>query len=465
MNTSTRSGPEVRDCYGRLYRTGVSDRELVGHSRRWMFWLCWAATFAAGLPQYGYGVLLPTVAAAHGWSWTGALAELAAFVVVQAGVAFPAAWLLDRGVASPRALLIAGGLLCSVGLVTLAHNDNPAVTVLGYAVAGGTGVGLVYPTCTAIVARWYPERSAARISLVSGAFACGAVPLAFLWPRIDVHNVAGYLDVVGAAVLLVVVGSGMLISAPPPGWWPVHIDPRAWVLDRRLNRSLLRNQPAVRTFPPREAVHNSTFRAVYVLLVVASAMLLCDLAYLTAIATRSVFPAPVIATSFALLVGGNGVARAAMGRLSDRLGRRAVLTVVLAIGGSAQLALLAGGHQGSAGLILLGSGCAALGAGCCFPVCAALIRDYFGESRALQNFGIVYSAKAVGAIGGIGLVAVTSGGAVALTVMAGLGLGGGLLANRLRQPGRPATLLPRPVRSTLTPEQGSFASGARESVR
>jgi hypothetical protein len=70
------------------------------------------------------------------------------------------------------------------------------------------------------------------------------------------------------------------------------------------------------------------------------------------------------------------------------------------------------------------------------------VRDYFGEATALQNFGIVYSAKAIGAVCGIGLVAVTSGGSLAPAVTACLAIAGAVVAGRLQQPGRPAVVLP-----------------------
>jgi MFS family permease len=433
---------ELTDFYGRRYRTGVSDREILGRSRRWMFWLCFALMLAVGMPQYGYGVLVATVARAHGWSVADALFVLVTFVVVQAAVAFPAAWLRDRGSVSPRIMVIVGGVLCCAGLVAIAHSANQVAAVVGYGVCCGAGVGLVYSTCLATVAAWYPEQSAVRVGLVTAAFACGAMPFVALFLTIDVHSVAVLFDVVGIVVLLVAAGCGTLLREPPPQWWPAHIDPRLWALDRRVNRSLLRNRHAIRTFRPGEAVRSPAFAAVYALVVVASTVWLCDLAVLAAAATGTVFSARVVAVSFALLIGVNGLARAAVGWLSDRLGRREVLSGVLLVGGLAQFVLLGGANHGSAGLLLVGACGAALGAGCCFPLCAALVRDYFGEAAALQNFGIVYSAKAIGAICGFGLVAGTGGGSLALAVAASLGIVGALMAARLRQPGRPVVVLP-----------------------
>jgi MFS family permease len=175
---------------------------------------------------------------------------------------------------------------------------------------------------------------------------------------------------------------------------------------------------------------------------VASALWLGDLAYLAAVATGTTFSAGAIAVTFAVFLGVNGLARAVVGRVSDRFGRREILAAMLLVGGVAQVLLLAGAHRGALGALLLGAGGAALSVGCCFPLCSALVRDYFGSGAAPQNFGIIYGAKAIGGVFGIGLVAATGGASPVLAGTAALGVLGAAAAVRLRQPGRPAVVLP-----------------------
>jgi MFS family permease len=446
-------GLEVSDFYGRRYRVGISDRELLGHSRRWMFWLSLAPMLAAGTLQYGYGAVVPTLVRAHGWNLGAAFWVLAAFTVFQAGVGFPAARLREHRRLEPRAAAVAGGVLSAAGLVLLGHTGSLAVALVGYALLGGTGVGLVYATCVATVARWYPERSAASVGFVGGAFAFGAVPFAVLASTVlNVGNHTAFLDAAGLAVLLVVAGAGVLLRDPPPRWWPTDTDPRVWALDKRLNRGLRWNRPAVRRFRPTEVVHNGTFATMYGLLALAAAVGTFDLAYLAVLASGNGLSSGAVAASFGLLLGVNGVGRAVVSWLSDRAGRNRVLAGVLLVGGVAQFGLLGGGTHGLAGVVLVAAGLAGLGCGCCYPLLAALVRDYFGDEAALENFGIVYSAKAVGAVAGIGLAALVvtaQGDALALALAAGLGLAAAALARLLHQPGRPATLLPgTPARVT-----------------
>jgi hypothetical protein len=74
----------------------------------------------------------------------------------------------------------------------------------------------------------------------------------------------------------------------------------------------------------------------------------------------------------------------------------------------------------------------------------ALVREYFGEESGLQNFGLLYSAKALGGVLGVGVagaVVATHGYPVAFIAAGLVGLTGALLTRALVQPGR-SRLLP-----------------------
>ena len=63
-------------------------------------------------------------------------------------------------------------------------------------------------------------------------------------------------------------------------------------------------------------------------------------------------------------------------------------------------------------------------------------REYFGETNGAQNFGVLYTAKAAGAL--IAAVVLASQGPAFAFVAAGvLGLAGAVLTRHLSQPGRP----------------------------
>ena len=209
---------EVRDLHGRSYRVGERPHDIMGHSRKWMLWLSWAAMAGIGVLQYGYGVAVTALHATNGSNVTGALWVLALWVVFQAGAAAPTAALSHRFALAPSRAVLVGALLCAAGPLTLAYTDSLALAVLGYSVLCGTGAGIVYATCTSTVAKWYPEERAVRVGFVTGAFGYGAVPFIVLFAAgLTPGNRAEIFAVVGVCVLVVVAVCGVLLRDPPAG--------------------------------------------------------------------------------------------------------------------------------------------------------------------------------------------------------------------------------------------------------
>ncbi|GAA2649525.1 hypothetical protein GCM10010412_014740 [Nonomuraea recticatena] len=348
----------------------------------------------------------------------------------------------DRGPRVGR-VLGAGAGLSGIGLLTVAISGELWALLIGFSLLGGVGGGLVYGVCSRLVAGWYPERSAARVGYVTGAFGYGALPVAIvagmtvgagdarsnepdgagdggagaLTPGAGDGSLgaltagigdggAGALAVafaVCAVVAVVAIGlAARFVRLAPPRWWPDTIDPRHFALDAR---HLRRTPPAVREFTPGQALRTPA-------LAVLAGILLCAGAI-------SIFNVVVVAAmgswvALALLIALNGAGRAGAMRVSELLGRRRTLALVLAVLGVGQVVL-------ASGAVTVGAMVAGLGGGGFYPLVAALVREYFGEERVTEIHGVVYSAKAVAGIVGVGLAGVLLAGSA---VLAG-GLGGG----------------------------------------
>ncbi|MER7082047.1 Nitrate/nitrite transporter NarK [Saccharopolyspora kobensis] len=413
-------GREVRDHHGRRYRLGEHPSELIGRSRSAVLWLCWLPMLLVGTMQYAYGSLVPGLVVA-GLARDELFWALAGWAVCQAGAGLPAAHLRQRNRIGPRTALVVGAFLSAGGVLSLAHSASAPGLLVGYSVLGGTGAGLVYAACTSTAGKWFPERAAARVGFVTGAFAYGSVPFV-LW--LPVNAVA--LDAFAVALLVAVLGCGLLLADPPKHWWPAHVDPRRWALTRP-------KPPAVREFSALEALRTPT-------LPVLAACLFCA-------ATASLFDAAFLALHagvpvFAVFIAINGAGRALAIPVADRIGCRRTLGWVVAVQAAGQVVLLVGVAQGSVALLLAGAAAAGVGGGACYPLSAALAREYFGE-HSVEVHGLVYSAKAASGVVGIGLGAVVIaqwGFPVALLGAAALALSGAVLCGALRRPGLPKTL-------------------------
>lgn len=418
---------EVRDHHGRQYRIGEQPRELAGRSREAMLWLCWAPMLLVGTMQYAYGAAVPALSA--GGHDTGSLFwALAGWAVFQAGAGFPVAHLRQRDRVGPRAVMVIGAFLCALGLLSLAHAHASPGLLAGYSAFGGTGAGLVYAACTSTAGKWFPERAAARVGFVTGAFAYGSTPFVvalLIGPR----DLTAALDVFALVLFAVVLGCGLLLADPPLHWWPAHLDPRRWALART-------SPPAVRQYSAAEALRTPVLLAMAACLFCAATVSLFNAAFLAVFAA-----APALAV--AAFVATNGAGRALAIPIADRVGCRRTIRRVVTIQAVGQILLLVAVSQESTALALAGATVAGIGGGAFYPLFAALAREYFGEQRSAEVHGLIYSAKAVSGVVGIGLAAVATaqwGFPIALLAAAALSLTSSALCGALRRPGLPKTL-------------------------
>ncbi|MPY83654.1 MAG: MFS transporter [Actinophytocola sp.] len=442
---------EIHDFYGRQYRVGESDRDLIGRSRSWQLGAAWAAMLMASIGQYGYGALMPVLGASHGWSLAMGGWLFAVWLLCQSAAVYPAARVRTVAGIRPAVTLVAGAVLSAGGLLALGLSDSFGLVVLVHGILGGIGAGLIYGTCLGVVARWYPERPS-RAAFASGAFAYGAVPFIIMagWFGAPA-DLAAFLVPAAVAVLVVVGGSATILRDAPEHWWPNHIDPRAWALDKKVNPALRHNRPAIRDYAPAELVRCQAYGVLFFAVTCATAVALFTIAYLAVFAISSGWGQGFAVASLAGLAAASGVIRTWAGRAGETYGRLRVVRLALYTGAVAQVLLLAGGEYRFALALFVGAVLAGAAAGACIALLPSLVESHFGEQPGLPNFGLFYSAKAIGGLVGVALAGhvVAAGGFPAVFLGAAvLSLLAAVVTRRLRQPGRPPSLVPtQPTRA------------------
>ncbi|MFG1943748.1 MFS transporter [Nonomuraea sp. NPDC048826] len=417
----------VRDWRGRSYLVGP-----VPADRTRMFRLALGAMAAIGPLQYGFAALLATDA--------NGLILLAACIVFQAVGALPALHLIRRGRLPVRAALGAGAVLTALGLLTVAvaGTGTLPLALAGYAVLGGLGAGAVYGVCSEVVSSWYPDRAAARVSLVTGAFGYGSAPL-LVWAGLAPAMTPAVFAVAAVLAAVAIGAAARSLRQAPEGWWPETVEPRA----HALQAARLRRTPgAVRQFGLAQALRTRALPALAVILACAGAV--------------SVFDVVIVASTgawgaLALMVALNGGGRAVAMRLSEVFGRRLVLASVLGLLALGQVLIAASaapsgpavqGLEAAGGpLLWLGAVAAGLGGGAFYPLVASLVREFFGERQTSEIHAVVYSAKAVaGVLGAVMAAYAFTAPVTVLLVAAGLAALPALASKRLRTPGLPATI-------------------------
>lgn len=440
MGKGATSYQELTDVNGRVYRVGESPRDILGRSRAWMVWLPWVAMIAVSVFEYGWGAVVGTLQDNYGWSLSDVFWLASVWAVFQAGVAFPAGRLRERNKFSARSAMLVGSVLSGIGYFTIANSGSLTMAFLGYSVLGGTGAGMVYATCINMVGKWYPEKRGGLTGFVNGGFAYGSVPFIYVFSAVlHPSNISLVLNLVGLYMLVLVAVCGIFFKDPPKNWWPAEIDPREWSAGKGA-RSLAVNPPAVRQYAPMAAIRTGMLPLMWICLVIIGGVSLFGINFQVPFAEASNFGPFVAASSAGVLSIVNGTGRALVGWVSDRIGRRQTLTSVLVIAAVAQFGVLYSGDTHNSALFMFFAFLTGFGGGAFYPLFAALVPDYFGENNNATNYGIVYSAKLVGGIGGGGLAAgvVSAWGYDGAYILAGgIALLSALLTLFLRQPGRP----------------------------
>ncbi|QHC24633.1 OFA family MFS transporter [Streptomyces sp. GS7] len=445
---------EITDGRGRVYRVGETDRELLGgRSRKLMVYLPWLAMMAISVSEYAYGSAEDTLSHAHHWAQGDAFWVLSVWVFFQAGIAFPAGWLRERGVLTARRAMFLGAALSLLGFVALSHLGGVLPVICGFGVLGGIGSGLVYATCINMVGKWFPERRGARTGFVNGGFAYGALPFIFLFNyAFDTGDFHEVLDLIGVYVLIVVAGCAWFFKDPPKNWWPPDIDPPHCGGNARSAAGPVKNPPAARQFTPGEAVRSGMLPLIWVSVVLTAGVSVFGISFQVDFAREVGFGPLVAASSMGLMSVVNGVGRAVVGWLSDLWGRKSTLVFVIVALGLAQFGVIWAGDIHSEGLFLAFAFLSGFGGGAFYPLFAALTPDYFGENHNATTYGLVYSGKLVSGLfgGGLGSLVVTAWGYDGAYALAGgVSMVAAVFALLLHPPGgtgvRDVTPDPRPI--------------------
>ena len=208
--------------------------------RRWLIVLAlFVVTYGISTPLAAYGVFLPVLAEAFGWS-RGALSTALSINLLLGGVAgFAIGALADRH--GPRAMLVATVSVAGAGFALVGVMSALWQLYLFVGILGGVGMSSFYLLAAATVSHWFDERRALAIALVLVGFNLGYIsagPLA-AWLITHLGWRAAYALLGGGSGLITMLAA-LSVRLPRPGEAPVR-------------RSVVPGTPA-RDFTLREAL-------------------------------------------------------------------------------------------------------------------------------------------------------------------------------------------------------------------
>ncbi|HEV8585403.1 MAG TPA: MFS transporter [Methylomirabilota bacterium] len=323
------------------------------------------------------GVFLTPMAGALGWSRTGiSTAATIAFLCMGVG-SFAWGALSDRY--GTRVVVLCGGVLLGLGLVTASQAATLLQFQLLFGILVGLAAGSFYAPLTATTTRWFTRNRSLAVALVSAGIGLGSMTVAPLarW-LITTYEWRMAMLLLGDLAWLVVIPLALLVRNPPA---------------TPASAGAATAGAGGREFTAGEALRTPQFAAIALTHFACCAAHSGPIFHMVANAIDHGIATMAAATVF----GAAGLAslsgRVVCGLVADRVGAKPTLLIGLAIQAIAVSLYLGTRELASFSLLALVFGFAYGGVMPLYPI---LIREYFGARIMGTAFGAVAFASTLG---------------------------------------------------------------------
>ena len=345
--------------------------------------------------SYAWGSFVIPLKEEFGWSAAQANLPFTFMIIVFAIMMIPAGWIQDK--VGPRKVATIGAITMFIGygLAGLVKFiPHPAWLIFSYGIVVGISCGLTYACIAPTARKWYPDKPGIAVSTAVMGFGLAAVVLAPLKKTvIGIVGVEGtFLVLAIIAITLAMIGA-RLIENPPDDYF---------VKKQKVN---VGEQSDKRTLtgedmPPKVFIKTSYFYLLWLALAMVIGGGLTAIKLLTAYGEINLNLAPAVAatavSAYALV---NGLGRPFVGYVADRVGTFKVMTVIYIVQALVFLAF----PWVAVNLVWLIICALLLGLGYAttFALFPLLVADRCGAKFLGVNYGLVFSAFAIGAVTGL----------------------------------------------------------------
>ena len=287
----------------------------------------------------------------------------------------------------PRITAFVGGLLVGIGLLWISTTQEYVAWVIGFGVLAGAGIGFGYSSATPPALKWFPPAKTGLIAgLVVAGFGLASVYIAPLSDYLLRHyGVMGAMRFYGIAFVFVVCGLSLLLVNPPTGYVPAVS-----------SAAKKKTVAAVTAATPGEMLRTPLFYLLWVMYFIGAGAGLMVISSVSGMAKKSMGDAAFVAV--AVLAIGNAAGRIVAGMLSDRIGRRWTLMIVLLC--QAVLMFIAipvtGAANTPAVVLVLIATFIGFNYGANLSLFPSFTKDLWGLKSFGVNYGLVFTAWGVG---------------------------------------------------------------------
>lgn len=289
----------------------------------------------------------------------------------------------------PARTALIGGVLVGSGFTLMGFSSSYMSWVLGFGVLAGSGFGFGYAASTPPALKWFsPSKTGLIAGIVVAGFGIAPVYIAPLASYlIGAFGIPKAMLFLGIGFTAVVCGLSFFLMNPPQGYVPAEpADPGPVA---KLNAA----KPTVNA-TVSEMLRNYKFYVLWVAFFIGSGAGLMVIGSVAGLAKKSMGPMAFVAV--AIMALGNAGGRVVAGVLSDKIGRRATLFIMLSLQALMMFVAMAVVNSGSAVLLVLLATFIGFNYGsnlCLFP---SFAKDYWGSKNYGLNYGALFTAWGVG---------------------------------------------------------------------
>jgi OFA family oxalate/formate antiporter-like MFS transporter len=291
----------------------------------------------------------------------------------------------------PRITAFTGGILVGLGFIWISQTTDYIAWVLGFGVLAGVGIGFGYSAATPPALKWFPPAKTGLIAgLVVSGFGLASVYIAPLSKYfLGIWNLQKSMLFFGIAFTIVVCVLSMLLVNPPAGYVPE--DEGAAQAGEKATPIPVQNDSR-----PSDMMKKPSFYIIWFIYFIGAGAGLMVIGSVAGMAKKSMGEMAFLVV--AIMAIGNACGRITAGVLSDKIGRRLTLSIMLSF--QAVLMLIAipvVGSEGSSAIILvLLATFIGFNYGTNLSLFPSLTKDHWGLKNFGVNYGIVFTAWGVG---------------------------------------------------------------------
>ena len=289
----------------------------------------------------------------------------------------------------PAKTALIGGGLVGAGFTLMSLNNSYAAWVIGFGILAGAGFGFGYSAATPPAIKWFSSAKTGLIAgIVVGGFGLAPVYIAplssWLLAKLGIQT---SMLVFASAFTVVVCGLSFLVVNPPAGYVP----------DEPANPGPVATMNAAKpkvNASASEMLRNYKFYVLWVAYFIGAGAGLMVIGSVAGLAKKSMGSMAFLAV--AIMAVGNAGGRIVAGMLSDKIGRRATLFIMLAFQAVLMFAAIPVVGSNNAVLLVLLATFIGFNYGSNLALFPSFSKDYWGIKNYGLNYGLLFTAWGVG---------------------------------------------------------------------